>query len=567
MTVALAGSGPALEAVRVALADVDESVRTTEADEIDDADLAVVVARTGSETFSVANRTARASDTPWLAVELGGVGGVPVVDASVAGFGPGTGCYACLERRVAANVESDAAPTAAPAAPIARFAGALAGRRVVAFLQEEAPIFGSVVEVPHAERRFLPVPNCECDSADGVALADEDDDRSLEDALARAERGLDPRVGLLREVGEAESYPAPYYLATVSDTSGFSDATAARNAAGVDADWNAAFMKALGEGLERYCAGVYRLDSYPADPVTERADAVPPAEFVTMSDGDDESEPIHWADAESMATGETVSVPASFVHYPPQHRRWRPAITTGLGLGNSRAQARLSGLYEVVERDAAMLAWYSTYEPLELVVEDETYDALRRRAGAEGLDATALLLTQDVDVPVVAVAVHRETFPKFALGSAANLDPVAAARSALAEAIQNWVELDGMGPDGATEASGDIGLYANDPEIAWDHLGAESRIPADSVGPAPRPTVRAELDAVVSRVVDADLRPLAARTTTRDVAALGFEAVRVLVPSAQPLFFDSPYFGERAQTVPEAMGYEPKPGRRHHPFP
>ena len=71
----------------------------------------------------------------------------------------------------------------------------------------------------------------------------------------------------------------------------------------------------------------------------------------------------------------------------------------------------------------------------------------------------------------------------------------------------------------------------------------------------------------IDAVTDAGLTPYAARVTTRDVAALGFETVRVLVPGAQPLFTDDAVFGERARTVPESLGFEPRLDRRHHPYP
>jgi ribosomal protein S12 methylthiotransferase accessory factor len=48
---------------------------------------------------------------------------------------------------------------------------------------------------------------------------------------------------------------------------------------------------------------------------------------------------------------------------------------------------------------------------------------------------------------------------------------------------------------------------------------------------------------------------------------MGFEAVRALVPAAQPLFTDEPYFGERAERVPRELGFEPRLDRDHHPFP
>ncbi|MFC6730890.1 YcaO-like family protein, partial [Natronoarchaeum mannanilyticum] len=203
---------------------------------------------------------------------------------------------------------------------------------------------------------------------------------------------------------------------------GFSDASAPAQAAGVDDDWNPAFMKALGEALERYGAAVYRTDDFENAPPGDLDDAVPPAAFVLPDGADaDSAGSFPWIEGEELATGDAAKLPAEKAVFPPPERRFGPSITTGLGLGASTVQALLSGLYEVIERDATMLAWYSTFEPLELSVEDEGFDALARRAAGEGLSVTPLLVTQDVDVPVVAVAVHREgEWPRFAVGSDAD---------------------------------------------------------------------------------------------------------------------------------------------------
>jgi ribosomal protein S12 methylthiotransferase accessory factor len=568
MDVGIAGDGPARAAIEAALSDLDATTRAVEPAAIDEGDLGVVVAPAGNAAFEVANRTALSAGVPWLAVELGGIGGYPVVDAAVAGLGPSTPCYDCLSSRVGANVDPAAEPRAAPDDPTARFAGALAGRRVAAHSAgEDVP--GTVVEVPYARRELLPVPHCDCGEESPGPLSGGNlrrhDSRSLEAALTSAERGLDERLGIVSEVGEAESYPAPYYLAQVCDTSDFSDATAMRKAAGVDGDWNGALMRALGEALERYCAGVYRNDRLDRGPAEAIENAVPPDRFVgpeTPADGD-----RLWVPGVALDTDRKVSLPAELVLYPPPTEQYRPAITTGLGLGNSAVEAVLSGLYETVERDATMLSWYSTFEPLELTVDDEGYRTLASRAGAEDLSTTALLLTQDVDVPVVAVAVHREEWPRLALGSAAHLDPERAARRALAEALQNWTELRGMGPDDAVEASGAVGRYADDPDAVWDGLEPTQQVAADAVGPETVPDGSVELETVIERATSADMDAYAARTTTRDVDMLGFEAVRVLLPEAQPLFLGEPFFGERAERVPPELGFEPRLDREQHPFP
>ncbi|WP_435346820.1 YcaO-like family protein [Haloarchaeobius sp. HRN-SO-5] len=566
MDVRIAGDGPAAEAVAAALADATAEPEETTPEGIAGADLAVVVGRVGDESFGTANE---AADGPWLAVELGGIGGFEVagVDAAVSGLAPGRGCFDCLRARVGSNASETDGGVADP--PTARLAGAVAGREAVSVLTDDADPVGRVHELPHADRQFLPVPGC-CGHREG-GLRHDYEEVTLDEAVDRAERTLDPRVGLVSDIGEVESFPAPYYLATNAETQVFSDASAPKQAAGVDDDWNAAFMKAVGEALERYSAAVYRSSSFERAPPGMVEGGISPDDVVRPADAPAVApdEPIPWTTGENLVTGAEVPVPAELVHFPPPEERYTTAITTGLGLGSSGAGALVAGLTEVVERDATMLAWYSTFEPLELRVEDEDYRTLVRRARAEDLQTTALLTTQDVDVPVVSVAVHREggEWPRFAVGSDAGLDPVDAARSALAEALQNWMELRSMGRSGAAEDPSAIATFADFPSAAGDFLDAGGPVPASSVGPADAPTGEAAVDALVERVTDVGLTPYAARVTPPDVATAGFEAVRVVVPGAQPLFTGDPAFGDRAAQVPESLGFEARPNRRHHPYP
>ena len=572
MNVAVVGSGPAAEAVVAALGDADATVERAGLDRVGDADLAVVVGAAGDDGFERANDAALDAAVPWLAVEVGGVGGRrrEGVPGGVSALGPDGPCFRCLALRcdsVAGDGVEDGATTRADA----RLAGAHAGRLAVSAVEGTA-VAGTVVEsgpVP-TRRELLAVPNCPaCGAGRDRTLGRDDAERSLDDAAAAADRAVDERLGPVAVVGEQESYPAPYYLAESGSTTGFSDAAANRQAAGVAADWNAAYVKAIGEALERYAAGTYREDEFEVATRDDLERAVSPTAFVTPSDapvashGDD----LAWVPGEHLASGSATSLPASFVHFPPPDEEYRPAITTGLGLGNSTVGALRSGLREVLERDAAMLAWYSTFEPLGLAVDDADFDALARRARSEDLTVTPLLLTQDVDVPVVAVAVHRDEWPRFALGSAAHLDGTAAAVDALEEALQNWMELRGLGPEDAADADAAIGRYAEFPEAAREFLDVDTTVPVGDVGPDTVPEGEAALEELVSRAADAGVEAYAARLTTRDLEALGFEAVRVLAPAAQPLFVEEPYFGERARTVPDELGFEARLDRPFHPFP
>ena len=573
--VGVVGSGPAAEAVGAAVGDVDADVESIDADDAGSVDLAIVVGPAGRSVF---DRVEGTVGDQWIAVELGGIGGRPVAElaAAVSVLDPAGGCFDCLRTRVRANADGPTTGDPTTTRRDARLAGAHAGRLAADLLDGAVDLPGGndarglVVELPHAERRLLPVPGCRCGRSASRELVHTDDDAPLDEAADRAEDAVDGRLGIVREVGEVHSFPAPYYLATLADTTGFSDVAAGPQAAGVAVDWNAAFVKAIGEALERYGAGVYRASSFDVAPTEVLEDPVPPSSFVLSPafDDPDPTEPIPWIPGESLHDSREVQLPAEFVVFPPPARRHAPSITTGLGLGTSGVGALLSGLYEVVERDATMLSWYSSFEPLGLEIDDAEFRTLARRARAEDLSVTPLLVTQDVDVPVVTVAVHREDeWPRFAVGSGADLDPAAAARSALSEALQNWMELRGMGPERAAEDPSAIARYADFPAEARGMIEPGATVDADGLGSEQAPTGADELEAVLGRLEAVGLEAYAARLTPSDVEALGFEVVRVVVPGAQPLFTGERFFGERVRTVPRELGFRPRLDRGPHPYP
>lgn len=577
MDVHVVGEDPVREEVAAALDDVDIGVRAAGVSDIEDAGFAVVADVAGSDRFAYANRAAKDGETPWIAVEVGGVGGVTIssVDAAVSGFGPDTGCYECLNARVR-STHAAYTTTADPrgARPTVRLAGAIAGRECVRYFEDAAvSLLGSVIELPHARRQFMPVPGCRCQSEGrdrSIDLADEATP-SLDETVDAMDRAIDDRVGLVRSIGETDSYPAPYYLATMADTEAYSESAAPANAAGVDEDWNRAFVKAVGEGLERYCAGVYRTADLVEAPGETLDAVVEPDAFVRPDDAPaaDPSATQAWVEGRNLTSDTPTHLPADAVHLPQPGPGLVPQITTGLGLGSSMSDALVAGLTEVIERDATMLSWYSSFEPLALQIQDDAFERFRRRVASEGLSVTPLLVTQDIDVPVVSVAVHRDdsAWPAFAIGSAADLDVRAAARDALAEATQNWMELRSIGAEDAREASAWIGEYGRFPDAAREFVDAERTVDGASVGPSDVPEGAEAVDALIDRVADAGYDVYGARVTTRDVAELGFEAVRVLVPEAQPLFTSEPYFGDRARTVPTELGFEARLDREPHPYP
>jgi len=168
----------------------------------------------------------------------------------------------------------------------------------------------------------------------------------LDAAVERAERAIDDRVGPVSSIAEVESFPAPYYLATVAETTAFSDATSApRQAAGVADDWNAALMKAVGEGLERYCAGVYRDAEFVRASEDDLENAVAPADLVRPDDTPayDSGEEHRWVPGEALETGEPTHLPAAAVQFPSRAHRWSRRSRPGWDLAPRRSTRSCPG--------------------------------------------------------------------------------------------------------------------------------------------------------------------------------------------------------------------------------
>ena len=519
------------------------------------------------------NRAAIDRGIPLVTIELGTVGGLPLADIAGAVMlcDPTGPCFACLETRVAATDEDRSAPAPPIDPPVGYVLAAIGGMYVRQHWSDERQP-GTVTTLPFNAHEVLPVPGCAACETDADSRwlpggAPDREPRSVTAAVAAGERAMDEHIGIIREVGEARSLPAPYFLARLAATTHMSDVQAPEQAAGVADEWDVAFMKGIGECLERYAAGIYDASTFHSGTVAAVAPRLDPETCVRPIDASPLTEPLPWVPGTQLSTDEDTWIPAELVVFPPPAQDIRPPITTGLSLGNTIEEALAGGLAEVIERDAAMLAWYSTFEPMELQVTTDQYERMVRRARFEDLELQLLLLTQDVDLPVVACLAIRDRWPQLAVGSAARLDASAAAIRAAEEALQNWMELDEMGETGAMETASRLARHATDPGDALDALAPAGSVNADQLSHEPIDDPMLRKQQLIELLTAAKLTPYAARTTTRDLERLGFEAVRVIIPTAQPLVLGDPYFGDRARSVPDALGYQATLNRSPHPFP
>ncbi len=121
---------------------------------------------------------------------------------------------------------------------------------------------------------------------------------------------------------------------------------------------------------------------------------------------------LGWIEGSDLLTGESVWVPAQLVlmYYKPHPAECLIgyATTAGLAYQTSRRRAILHGLFEVVERDALNVRWYSRLPPARVEVDLEQVMAAhfgvpQSRMATPHLEVGVFLLTLDSPIPVLAV--------------------------------------------------------------------------------------------------------------------------------------------------------------------
>lgn len=574
MDIALVGGGPGLQSVEGFLEPVDVETRRTNAGEIDEFDVAIVRGEAGAMAFERANLAALAGETTWFAIEVGGVGGHTAPAIGVAGFKPGeTGCYRCLSARIeaAANIpamssdegdqtdEPSAAETAS-APGEERYAGALLGRELLRLLHGGAStLLGGVIDTTRDDqvRELVSVPHCLCGDPPAMFTLSNREPWTDERFVDQARRVVDDRVGPVTGIEERASYPVSCCVADLAAIDPFSDGSTPERITQCGETWTEAVARTLQSALGVYCGNIFRTDQF----VTGNPDtlelAVDPAAFVerTETEPDDQD----WILGRRLHDGCQGHLPADLVYRAEDRNQVGPPIGTGRGT----AGAMLPALYETVATDAAMLSWYSTHDPPGLDIDDERFHRVATRAGAEGLSVTPLVVTQDVDIPVVAVAVTADAWPRACMGLAANLDPGTAARSALLDALTEWHTLSLRGPE---DTLAGCGRYAEEPDLIHELIDTPRTVDDSTIEPDTVPSGFEEFLAVVDRIRTIG-DPYGVRLTTADMATLDIEVGTVLVPGAQPLVGDDGPVGTRAREVPVERDEKPRLDRQPHPYP
>ncbi|MFD2082864.1 ribosomal protein S12 methylthiotransferase accessory factor [Actinopolymorpha cephalotaxi] len=418
------------------------------------------------------------------------------------------------------------------------------------------------------------------------------------DAIAKALRLVDSDSGVIRTLFESPMNPdTPQvfgYGSILADTTAFGVEDFGTLNGSTSTSRQQAAAGALGEAVERYAARFVPYgDLVWASPAELGENAIDPVDLV-LYDEEQYARPdfpfreparadiLPWVEGHSLTRNRTVLVPAEAVFMHTVHAGSRGFVqqtTNGLACGNTREEAVLSGLYEVVERDASMLTWLRRSENPTLDLGTAKDPGL---LAAQRLFETARMRVRLVDITTTGIpAVLAMTWLRGrnngvpVVSSAANLSLQRAARSALEELAQcvPWVisMLDRPGgrprkPLDALTSTEDHVLWIVEPERRHlaDFLLRSTQTVMLGDEPFSAADVLGEIRECVSRLAAEELEVVVVDVTTPDVAEVGLSVVRTLVLGSIPLYFGSGLWraGPRARA---ALGA----GINHcpHPFP
>jgi ribosomal protein S12 methylthiotransferase accessory factor len=225
---------------------------------------------------------------------------------------------------------------------------------------------------------------------------------------------------------------------------------------GVSVNKTIARNRACFEAIERYLVAKIsknRLVKFSIDELkNEKEYYLDPNEIIQESSGINprekidhitDSKKIAWVRGSSLTRNCPIWVPAFavFSDYKSEDgKRFFRATSCGVSIHKTRTKAIIHGILELIERDAALLAWF-TKKQLTLIDLSEIKDKKLRRIidniNFEKKDVKVFLTTTDIRIPSVFAIIsnHLNNYPAVAFGLSAELNLEKAILKSIEEAL------------------------------------------------------------------------------------------------------------------------------------
>ena len=421
---------------------------------------------------------------------------------------------------------------------------------------------------------------------------------------------VDDRFGI---IGQVQEFPreagAPaffHFYARSCNTSAFSCHKNFGNAGGASADRLIALGKAVGEAVERYCSAIYQVEEFPFTSFKAASfPCVEPWRFALYNQQQyqkpkfpyspfDSNSFVRWTPAYDLISNEPCYVPAAMVFLPYYfnneigERAIVQPISTGLACHSSWEEAALSGLCEVIERDAFTITWQGFLKRPQIFLEsltEENQDLVKRFEGS-GNSVTLWDITMDTGVPIIMGALRNSHIeaPALVVAASADLDPERAVRKCLEELAHTRRLCQSLkltmpaitlepGYENIIHQDDHIRFYCDWPNIQLaDFLfQSEKRRDFQEIKNRSSGNHRQDLDLLLNTIEALGHRVLLADVTTPDIAHIGLSVVRAIIPGFHPLFMGHQFRalgGSRLRALSQKLAYgnvEENPAP--HPFP
>jgi ribosomal protein S12 methylthiotransferase accessory factor len=391
--------------------------------------------------------------------------------------------------------------------------------------------------------------------------------------LASLRELVSERTGIIRSLTlrppSADASPVPILYEGVLSNFDFRRGTGAeRSSCGKGLTEEDAMLGAIGEAIERYCAGHPATDLRRAKFEALDTEALPPEAWVLYSQGQyaregfpfrpyQRTDEIPWTTMRELSSGRAVLAPASLVYLSGVSDQPEDALTmptsSGCAAGPDAKTALRSALLELIERDAFMISWLARLPPQEIELEGVNGAAreICTTYGRWGTAIRAFALPTDLPATVVmAVALGRSPeLPAAIVGLGCALSPSEALVRALFEIGQMHGPLRRRHAEGAAQRLDRYEMVRTlDDHAAYffrsDHLPELDFLLRASVTSRVcdlrdfgTSTVEGDLEVLARGFGALGLQALYRDLTTQDLLPYPIRVVRALVSHLQPISF------------------------------
>jgi len=433
----------------------------------------------------------------------------------------------------------------------------------------------------------------------------------IEEVLTKVENTLQGKYGIVRDVRRilnSAGTPRVYSATTIINSiTTYNHSEVVGDTGAVGFDWNEAAIGAVGECIERYCCAVYNhsdlvyatknelgehaigMDKF--EIYTEKQQQHPVYPFPAWND----DYAIHWAEGYDLETKEQRYVPACLSYIPYQADKSKNddfmalAVSSGQACHTDLDIAVLSGICEVIERDAFMIVWSKkiAVPRIDYMKDPELARLYEEYFKCDGVTFHIFDMTLDMKVPSILCILEGTSArgPYMCIGAATRPNYRDAIVKAWMEASQGMVwalSLIDNKPDWRPEKDyvnvrdfeDHVRLYC-EPEMIKeaDFLLKNTEIRevdfyaiGDSIPDA--------LDYCHNEVKLSGLEVIVTDLTTDDIKSSDFVVPKVFIPGSAMLYavHGLPSFGaKRFDSVPEKLGLDCLPPGQFntapHPFP